>query len=264
MKSDDTIPYDLIGEMFRPSPSFAAIFVGEELRVAMTNNAYDNLVGRGGLSGRPLAEAMPEFAAQGLLEVIQRVCHSGDAYRAYAALVTFSPHDHAAPVPHFLDYVIQPLKRSDGRVESVLMFGTDVTDRVLAEQELQAREATIRETLDALPLGIVTFDRFSIVRMVNKTYAQLRGVPAERLVGMHLRELVGDASYELRHPVVTDVLKGETREFLEVRLDANGNPRQYFQKYFPRYRGDEIIGFYGTTMDLTMHADLAADQSALH
>lgn len=144
------------------------------------------------------------------------------------------------------------------------MFGTDVTDRVLAEQELQAREATTRETLDALPLGIVTFDRFSIVRMVNRTYAQLRGVPEEQLVGMHLREVVGDASYELRHPIVTEVLKGETREFLEVRLDADGNPRQYYQKYFPRFRSNEIIGFYGTTMDLTTFVDLASDPSTLH
>lgn len=264
MKSDDAIPYELIREMFRPSPSFAAVFVGEDLRVAMTNKTYDDLVGRSGLSGRPLADAIPELAEQGVLEMVRGAYRSGDAYRAYSALVTFSPHDHAAPVPHFLDYVLQPLKRSDGSVESVLMLGTDVTDRVLAEQELQAREATMRETLDALPLGIVTFDRFSIVRMVNRPYAQLRGMPEHKLVGMHLRDLVGEQSYKLRSPIVTEVLKGETKEFLEVRLDADGNPRQYYQKYFPRYRGSEIIGYYGTTMDLTSHTSLMTDTSGLH
>src|SRR5690606_3749078 len=121
----DEIPYELIREMFRPSPSFAAVFMGKDLRVAMTNKTYDDLVGRSGLSDRPLADAIPELAEQGLLEVIQRVYATGEAYRALAALVSFSPQDHGAPVPHFLDYVLQPLKRSDGNVESVLMLGTD-------------------------------------------------------------------------------------------------------------------------------------------
>jgi PAS domain S-box len=230
----------------------------------MTNKTYDDLIGRTGLSDRPLADAVPELAEQGVLDVIRGVYTSGNEYRAYSALLTFRPLDHGAPIPHFLDYVLQPLKRSDGRVEAVLMLGTDVTNRVLAEQELQAREATIRETLDALPLGIVTFDRFSIVRMVNKPYAQLRGMPEHELVGMHLRDLVGEQSYKLRSPIVTAVLMGETKEFLEVRLDADGNPRQYFQKYFPRYRGSEIIGFYGTTMDLTSYMNLITDTSSLH
>lgn len=259
---DDNVPVDLLRMIFRQAPAFAAVFVGDDHHCLLTNSAFEGLVGRRELIGRPLADALPELAEQGALPLMDGVRSSGEAHSGTAALLTFVPPELGVAVPHFVDYVLQPLKQADGSVTAILMLGADVTDRVIAEQELQSREATVRRTLDALPLGIVTFDRFSIVRMVNEHYARGRDRTVDDLVGIHLRELVGDSSYAIRAPVVEAVLQGETREFVEIRMAEDGKLHRYFQKYFPRLHEGEIIGFYGTTMDITAHLAPPPDETA--
>lgn len=185
-------------------------------------------------------------------------------YAKSSALVTLARPENPLPSPHFLDLVLKPLKLADGTVAAILMLGWDVTDRVIAEQELMAREADLRQTLDALPLGIITFDRFSVVRMVNEHFALTRGMQVDEFIGQHLRDLVGETIYALRRPIVQSILAGETKEFIEVRRAADGKLHRYYQKYFPRRHRGEIVGFYGTTMDITAYMALPEEPGNIH
>lgn len=257
----EVVALDLLEMMFHQSPGFAAVVVGQDHQILMANKTYTELVGERDLIGRPLAEAMPELPEQGVVKILDQINQGGKPYVGTSLLISFVRQQNAPATPRFLDVVLQPFKLHDGSVAAILMLGTDVTDRVVAQQELQARESMFRETLDALPIGIVLFDRFSVVRMVNEHFAQSRGLPISELVGTHLRDLVGDTSYALRKPVVDAVLRGETREFEEIRLAANGAPHRHFQKYFPRMHDGEVVGFYGTTIDITLRLASAVDES---
>lgn len=257
----EVVSLDLLEMMFQQSPGFAAVFVGHDHQILMANKTYTDLVGERDLIGRPLADAMPELPDQGVVKLLDHINQRGEPFVGSSLLISFVRQKNMPAEPRFLDVVLQPFKEQDGSVTAILMLGTDVTDRVVAQQELQSREAMFRETLDALPIGIVMFDRFSIVRMVNQHYAQSRGLPISELVGTHLRDLFDDSSYALRQTVVDAVLRGETREFEEIRLAASGAPHRHFQKYFPRMHDGEVVGFYGTTIDITLRLASAVDES---
>jgi len=54
--------------------------------------------------------------------------------------------------------ISQPIWDSAGTVESILVHGADVTEQVIARQEIETREQQFREMMDAVPATIYTTD----------------------------------------------------------------------------------------------------------
>ena len=63
--------------MFNQAPSFIAVLTGPDHVFEMANEAYYQLVGRRELIGKPLLEALPELAAQGVRRVFDGVFAGG-------------------------------------------------------------------------------------------------------------------------------------------------------------------------------------------
>ncbi|HEU4499675.1 MAG TPA: hypothetical protein VFR60_10090, partial [Sphingomicrobium sp.] len=65
-------------QMFANAPGFMAILEGTDHRVMVANKAFEDLVNRGDLVGKSLAEAVPEMAEQGLVDLLDEAKGSGD------------------------------------------------------------------------------------------------------------------------------------------------------------------------------------------
>src|SRR5207342_1186562 len=83
--------------LFAQAPSVMAVVSEPGHVFELANAAYQELVGHRELLGRPYREALPELERQGFVGLLDRVCASGEPYRAQAARLRFD--------------------RSDGRVE---------------------------------------------------------------------------------------------------------------------------------------------------
>ena len=59
--------------MFNMAPGFAALLEGPDLRFVMANRAYLDLVGGRDVVGKTVAEALPEVANQGFVELLEKV-----------------------------------------------------------------------------------------------------------------------------------------------------------------------------------------------
>jgi PAS domain S-box-containing protein len=121
-----------------------AVLRGPQHRFELANPAYLRLVGDRPLIGRTVAEALPDAAAQGYLDLLDTVYRSGEAFTATASPITLQVEAGGPESERYLDFVYQPIFGDDGTVTGVFVEGVDVTDRALAEIALRRNEAELR------------------------------------------------------------------------------------------------------------------------
>jgi signal transduction histidine kinase len=130
-------------ELFQQAPSFMAMLRGPEHVFEMVNPAYRQLIPDRDVLGKKLADALPEAAAQGYLELLDRVYRSGEAYTALGAEFSFQNSPAGPRVTRQLDFVYQPIVDAQGEVSGIFVVGSDTTERFRAVHAL--READQRK-----------------------------------------------------------------------------------------------------------------------
>jgi PAS domain S-box-containing protein len=134
---------DRLAQMFEQAPTFMALLSGPEHRFELANPSYVEMVGHRPVIGRTVAEALPEAAEQGYIDLLDRVYASGEAHTQTAARYAVPASPDRPTRERWMDFVYQPIKDAEGRVTGIFVLGADVTERVQAE-------AFRREAADAL------------------------------------------------------------------------------------------------------------------
>jgi PAS domain S-box-containing protein len=189
----------MLAQMFEQAPSFMALLRGPEHRFEMVNPGYRRLVGGREMVGRTVAEALPEVAGQGFLELLDEVYASGVAHSANSAFIRLQDSPGGPFRNVYLDFVYQPLRGPDGAITGIFVQGTDVTARTLAEQAHLDSAALYRGLFDAIDEGfcIIEFiegphgpDSDYVHIEANAAYERHAGLTG--IVGRKLRDVVGD------------------------------------------------------------------------
>lgn len=84
--------------LFHQAPGFAAVLRGANHIFVMANQAYLQITGNRELIGKPLAEALPEIAAQGFLDWLNGVYATGIPFVGRSLPVTINQVPGAPPV----------------------------------------------------------------------------------------------------------------------------------------------------------------------
>lgn len=124
-------------QVFRNAPSFIVAFRGPELRYEFANEAYYQLVGDRELVGKPLLEALPEMRDQGYAELLDRVRRTGEPWVGRETPALLQRGADGELETRYLDMVFQPLVEADGTRSGVVAHGSDVTEQVLARQQVE-------------------------------------------------------------------------------------------------------------------------------
>jgi PAS domain S-box-containing protein len=136
--------------LFAQAPAFIAVLRGPEHVFEFVNPAYLRLVGERDLLGKPVREALPELAGQGLLEILDGVYRDGKPFMAVERPVLLQRTPNRSAEQRYADFLYQPLRDPDGSVGGVIALGVDVTDRVVTREE---RDRVQRE-LERANLGL--------------------------------------------------------------------------------------------------------------
>jgi PAS domain S-box-containing protein len=140
--------------LFSQAPTFMAMTSGQDHRFDMVNPEYQTLVGDRVVVGKTLAEAMPEIAEQGYLALMDEVFRTGQTVRRAAERVMFARGPGAPLAERYVDFVYQPIRDDSGKVASIFTQGSDVTERVRAEnhQKLLINELNhrVKNTLTSI------------------------------------------------------------------------------------------------------------------
>jgi PAS domain-containing protein len=95
-----------LAAFFRQSPSFMALLEGPQHRFRLTNAAYMQVIGEREVLGRTVAEALPEAAAQGYVELLDRVYRTGEAFRSSDARYVVQVRPGGPTDEQFVDFVL--------------------------------------------------------------------------------------------------------------------------------------------------------------
>src|SRR5512132_1024868 len=94
--------------MFEQAPGFMALLEGPDHRFAVANPAFRDLVGQSDLVGKTLADALPEFAQQGFVDLLDSVARSGEAF-VTRAMTLRVPRTDGSLEEILVDLVLQPI-----------------------------------------------------------------------------------------------------------------------------------------------------------
>jgi len=145
-------------QMFDEAPGFMALLEGPDHVFAMANKAYHDLVGGRDVVGKSIAEALPEVAEQGFVQLLDTVHDTRESYVGRATPVTLDRGGDATE-QKFVDFIYQPLVSSDGEITGIFVQGHDVTEHKASEAlriannhvlELAIQQKTLAETFEAL------------------------------------------------------------------------------------------------------------------
>ncbi len=124
-------------QLFAQAPSLMAVMREPEHVFELANAAYLELVGNRDVLGRSVRDVLPEVEGQGFYELLDQVYSSGRPYRGHASPVRLDRGGQELE-ERFIDFVYQPIKDAAGKVTGIFVVGNDVTNAVVANNQLRA------------------------------------------------------------------------------------------------------------------------------
>ena len=217
--------------------------------IMLYNDAYAEIAGvkHPAAFGAPVAAVWPEIWDwnREMLEAGFR--GERRSYRDQA--LTLSRGGVSASVTFDLFYT--PVYEADGRVGGVLCTCVDNSARVAAEQRHVESERELRTITDAMPVLISFIDRDHVFRFANRFYVDWFGMAPDQVVGRHMRDVVGEANYTERLPLIERALAGEPIDSDALLYHRDGTAHRANIRYLPRLARDgSVIGFQVLVFDL--------------
>ena len=245
---------DRLRDMFRQAPGAVAITRGPNHVYEIANESYFELVGqRRDILGKPMIEALPEIAAQGFVDLMDKVYQSGEPFvgRGVEVVINRGATGNAERI--HVDFVYQPIRNAEGAVTDIFVEATDVTERVLGEVALRESEERFRLVADSAPVMLWMGDQNGKCLYLNRAQRKFWGVAEDKVVSFDWNTTL--------HPDDVEVLaqpfaKG-TREQLGFSVEAryrraDGAWRTLRTNAHPRFGSDgEFIGMIGVNVDVT-------------
>ncbi|WP_134151109.1 PAS domain-containing protein [Flavobacterium sp. 270] len=143
------------------------VLTGADLKVAIVNDAYANLVGirQNELLESNLFDVIPE-AEQVYRPIIENVRNTGEAIYLYSR--PYSVSHKGIKKEGYLNLIYQPYKETDGTVIGVMVTCQDVTAQVIAQQQIEESERLLRTLIEKTPVATALFEgRDLVIRVAN-------------------------------------------------------------------------------------------------
>ncbi len=132
--------------LFEQAPIVLSI-VGREpdFVFRLVNEAFSRLVDRplAALLGKPLLEALPDIAGQGVENLLRQVATTGVPYVQRGAPIKLVQQGQIRAL--FVDFIYYPLREPNGDVSGVMGVIIDVTEQVLSRKKLEESNARYQQ-----------------------------------------------------------------------------------------------------------------------
>ena len=184
------------GDAIVESAADAIVSVDLAGRVLDWNEAAEHLFGwrAAEIVGRPIGTVVPPDRADELAWLFEHVGR-GEPIRALET-VRLTRDGHRLRV----SVTISPIRGEDGRLAGLSGIYRDVTVDERLRADLQRSAAYLQSVLAGMDSGILLSDASGHVVYANRPFAEISGMPEERLVGAHRGEIVRALLEHVREP----------------------------------------------------------------
>lgn len=144
-----------LSRLFEQAPTFMTLLTGPEHVFEFANPEYLRLIGHREVIGQRVVDVLPEAVGQGFVALLDDVYATGKPYVGSA--VPYSTTDNETD-QRFLDFIYQPVIDEQGKVASIFVVGSDVTERMRAQKALVESEEQLRLAIEAAEVGLWDVD----------------------------------------------------------------------------------------------------------
>ncbi|WP_224363562.1 CHASE domain-containing sensor histidine kinase [Hyalangium versicolor] len=246
-----------LNDLFMQAPALIGILSGPQHVFEFVNASYRRLLGKREVLGKPLVEVVKDLPP-GILEMFDTIYRTGQPHSGQELCLPGVYATDQVEVRYW-NFVWQPRRGPSGQVDGVMIFASEVTEQVLARQQVEAsreearRSARQLQTItDALPALVAYIDSEERYRFANETYETWFGIKPENLLGKTILEFIGEKAYARFRDPVQRALSGETVQY-EGELPLKGGGSVFTQSsYMPdRDPSGQVRGFVVLAFDVT-------------
>ncbi len=253
-QANDSTEFDgRLKQVFMQAPGLIAILRGHEGICEDYNQEFSKYWSNREMHNQPMRQAWPELAGGRFFEVIERVYDTGEPYYAYEVPgnSSIAGKYHAAESYH--DFIYSPCRNSAGVIDSVMIFGMDVTAKVQARRELAEQQLMFRNITDAAGTGLWMIDVNGNITFVNQAWIDWTGRPFFAHLG---RGWIRSVMVEDRHQVIENYVKqfkNKEPYSVDFRILRKDKQVQWIAATGqPRYLADgTFAGYVGSCVDIT-------------
>lgn len=157
MESKLTYNENFLRSVVESTPFPIGVYIGNELRIKLANQAMMNTWGKGNdVLGKLYTEILPELENQEVFNQARSVLATGTPFHAKDTRVDLII-DGTLKV-HYFNYSFTPLYDENGNVHAVMNTGADVTDLNNYRKQAKDAEERLRMAIESAELGIYETD----------------------------------------------------------------------------------------------------------
>ena len=226
------------------APFPIGVYVGRQMQIQLANQSIKDVWGKGDdVIGKRYSDILPELANQNIYQQLDSVLTTGVPFHAKNQRVDIVVDGKLQP--YYFNYSFTPLYDANGQVYGVMNTAAEITDLVLAKQQVEKAEVALRGAIELAELATWSMDvatgRFSystrFMEWLGFSESTKNMADAYNPLPDDVRQSVADALtaaiqpgspgfYQNEHPIINR-LTGQTRIIsaqAQVFYDADGKP----------------------------------------
>ena len=126
-----------LSDIFHQAPSFLVVMRGPEHVFELANNAFYAIIGHRDIIGKTAVDVLPEAREHGLIDLLDGVLRTGVPFVGRELPFAFARTPGGVVEQHYIDFVYQAITEADGNRSGVVAHGSEVTEQVVARQEVE-------------------------------------------------------------------------------------------------------------------------------
>jgi PAS domain S-box-containing protein len=171
-------------DILMDAPAVIALTHGPEHIFELVNPLYMRATGKGReILGKPIREALPELAGQGIYELMDQMYASGKAHEGKEMLVRLDRTGDGTLEDVYFNFAYQPSRDESGEVEGILVHAMDVTELVRARQRAQESEERFRMLADNMSQFAWMADETGFIFWYNQRWYDYTGTSLDEMKG---------------------------------------------------------------------------------
>ncbi len=182
---------------------------------------------------------------------------------AHGETISFDRKSNRLDPPRWLRVRLLPERDASGSARAVLCSVYDIDADVRAKESLELARKRLEDFASAIPFPMGYIGNDERYRFVNRAYLDRHNLRLEQVIGAHLKDARGQATWEEYKPYLRKALAGVSARYERPARFANEETRWTRTSYLPDFGADGLVrGVYTASVDIH-ELKLARDEAAL-
>jgi len=244
-------------DLFLEAPSSMGVLSGSNHLFIMANPPYLELIGKRDIIGKSVLEVLPEVVEQGFIEMLDEVFRTGKAYSANEKLIKLDVKNDGKLVDRYLNFLYQPHRKEDGKIDGIFFFVVDVSELVLSRKTIEESEARLNEAQALSHISNWGINLATGIHSWSDEFYTICGIKPgdmEPSVAAYLSFIHPEDAADVKQAIQKTLETFEASHFYSRLISKDGLTKYIYSEWdFEFDKSGNPLRFYGILQDVTEH-----------